>query len=79
MIIDVLEVVPLPDHRLRVRFDDGFTGEVDIAALVPFRGVFAPLADPEYFARVRVNPDTHTVEWPNRADIDPSVLRRNAH
>ena len=79
MIIDVLEVTPLPNHRLRLRFDDGFTGEVDIAGLVAFRGVFAPLADPDFFARVRVNADTHTIEWPNRADIDPYVLRLNAH
>lgn len=78
MIAKVVEATPLPGHRLRLRFDDGFTGEVDVATLVPFEGCFAALADPEYFARVRVNADTGTIEWPNRADIDPFVLRQNA-
>ena len=30
--------------------------------------------DPEYFARVRVNPDLGTICWPNDADWDPLVL-----
>ncbi len=38
------------------------------------QGVFAPLRDPAYFARVRVNPDLGTICWPNDADWDPLVL-----
>jgi len=36
--------------------------------------VFAPLRDPAYFARVRVNPELGTIYWPNDADWDPLVL-----
>ncbi len=39
-----------------------------------FKGVFAPLGDPAYFARVRVNPELGTITWPNGADWDPLVL-----
>jgi len=36
--------------------------------------VFAPLPERDYFAQVRVNPDTGTIYWPNDADLDPDVL-----
>jgi Protein of unknown function (DUF2442) len=41
---------------------------------VTFQGVFAPLRDPEYFARVRVDPELGTISWPSGADWDPLVL-----
>lgn len=31
MLHDITEVVPLREHRLRLRFDDGSEGEVDLA------------------------------------------------
>lgn len=74
MLKDVVEVEPLDEHRLRLRFEDGAAGVVDVAELVEFHGVFAPLADKAYFDRVRVEPDLGTVVWPNGADLDPDVL-----
>ena len=74
MLKDVGDANPLPDYRLRLRFEDNATGEVDVAKLVEFRGIFAPLADKAFFDRVRVDPDLGTVVWPNGADLDPDVL-----
>lgn len=74
MLKDVVEVNPLADYRLHLRFEDGATGDVDVAELVKFRGVFAPLADKAYFDLARVEPVLGTVVWPNGADIDPDVL-----
>ena len=71
---DVVEVRPLKRYRLRLRFEDGASGIVDVSARVAFKGVFAPLRDPEYFDRVRVDPELGTVVWPNGADLDPDVL-----
>lgn len=71
---DVVEVRPLKGYRLRLRFADGASGIVDVSSRVPFKRVFAPLRDPEYFRRVRVNADLGTVVWPNGADLDPVVL-----
>ncbi len=34
MLKDVVEVRPLPGHRLCVRFEDGVAGEVDVAGLI---------------------------------------------
>jgi len=74
MLVDVVAVaVPAP-WRLRLRFEDGAEGELDVRELVEFDGVFEPLADPAYFEGVRVNHDLGTVAWPNGADIDPVVL-----
>jgi hypothetical protein len=36
--------------------------------------VFEPLADPDFFAQVRVDNELGTVVWPNGADLDPLVL-----
>lgn len=74
MLKDVVEVKPLTECRLYLRFEDGMSGEVDIAQLISFTGVFAPLQDRDYFVQVEVNPDIGTICWPNEADIDPDVL-----
>lgn len=71
---DVVEVQPLDGYRLRLRFEDGAVGEVDVADLVSFHGVFAALAEKAVFDQVYVDTDLGTVAWPGGADIDPDVL-----
>jgi hypothetical protein len=78
MIVDVVRVEVLEPYRLRLAFNDGAEGVVDVAALVPFDGVFAPLRDPATFAQGRVNAEIGTNVWPNGADLDPSVLHATA-
>lgn len=74
MLKDITTVQVLADHRLHLRFEDGVEGELDLTQLIDFKGVFAPLQDRAYFAQVRVNSETGTIEWPNEADLDPDVL-----
>lgn len=74
MIVDVTHVEVLEPYRLRLEFDDGTSGEVDIAQLVTFQGVFEPLREPGAFRQVRVDEGLGTIVWPNGADIDPFVL-----
>lgn len=74
MLKDIVEVRPLENYQLHLRFEDGAAGVVDVAKLVEFHGVFAPLADKAYFDRVRVEPDLGTIAWPDGADLDPDVL-----
>ena len=61
-------------YRLRLRFDDGAEGEIDIQTTTTFEGVFEPLNDPGFFSQVRVDEDAGTIVWPNGADLDPLVL-----
>ena len=74
MLKDIVEVKPLGDYRLYLRFEDGVAGEVDFAGRLRFDGVFAPLRDPAVFAQVRIHAELGTVAWPNGADLDPDVL-----
>ena len=74
MLRDIVEARPLGGYRLYIRFEDGVDGEIDLKELVKLEGVFEPLQDPEEVARVRVEPDSGTICWPNGADLDPDVL-----
>jgi Protein of unknown function (DUF2442) len=74
MLHDVVEARVVGGHRVFLRFDDGVAGEVDLARLITFDGVFAPLRAADRFAEVRVNPEAGTIEWPNGADIAPETL-----
>ena len=74
MLKDVVAVQPLPDHHLRVTFDDGVEGIVNVRELVQFIGVFQPLQDVSFFEQVKVNRELGTVFWPNDADFDSDVL-----
>ncbi|MGB8644936.1 MAG: DUF2442 domain-containing protein, partial [Anaerolineae bacterium] len=56
------------------RFEDGVEGIIDLAELVQFKGVFAPVQDLDYFRQARVNPELGTIVWPNEADLDADVL-----
>lgn len=71
---DVVAVQPVGGCRLRLCFADGAAGVVDVATLVQFSGVFAPLQDPATFAQVRVDPESGTICWPNGADLAPETL-----
>jgi len=74
MLKDIVEVRPLDGFRLWLRFEDGVTGTIDLAALIPLDGVFASLSNVNHFRQVRVLPDIGTIGWPGGADLDPDVL-----
>jgi hypothetical protein len=74
MLKDIAAAHAMGDHRLYLRFEDGVEGVVDLAPLLKFEGVFAPLEDPAYFAQVSVDRELGSVVWPNGADLDPDVL-----
>jgi len=74
MLKDIIQVTPLDGYRLHIRFEDGVEGEIDIEKLIPFKGVFSPLKDREFFTQFRVNPELGIICWPNEADLDSDVL-----
>jgi hypothetical protein len=74
MLHDVIDARPLGGYWLALTFEDGVRGEIDIATLVPFEGVFAPLQSEAEFARVFVNRELGSVSWPCSADLDTQVL-----
>ena len=78
MIQDLLKRVVAAEHlggqRLRLRFEDGVQGDVDLRRVVAaFQGLLKALEDPAYVARVAVT-NHGTIEWPNGVELDPIVL-----
>jgi hypothetical protein len=69
----IVEVEVVGARRLRLAFDDGVSGELG-ASTWEWTGVFEPLSDPGYFARVRLDPELGTIGWPNGADVAPGTL-----
>ena len=72
-LVHVTAVAALGDHRLRLSFEDGAAGEIDLSTW-RWQGVFEPLADPDYFSRVMLDEELGTIVWPNGADIAPETL-----
>ena len=69
----IVDVEVVGEHRLRLAFDDGVSGELD-ASNWGWRGVFEPLSDPAYFARVELDDELGSIRWPSGADIAPETL-----
>ncbi|HEV8657758.1 MAG TPA: DUF2442 domain-containing protein [Thermoanaerobaculia bacterium] len=65
MFYDIIRVEALPEYHLRLTFDDGSEGELDLRSQICFTGVFEPLRDEREFRKVRVNPESGTIQWPN--------------
>lgn len=72
------EATPLEGCVVRVRFEDGTSGDVDLGYLLEYGGVFEPLRDPGYFRELRADHEAGTIVWPNRADIAPETLYARA-
>jgi len=67
----VIDVAPLKEYRLRLKFKNG---EEKIFDMKPYleTGIFKALKDEKIFKTIKVGFDT--VEWANEADIDPETL-----
>ncbi|MBF0135780.1 MAG: DUF2442 domain-containing protein [Magnetococcales bacterium] len=68
---EILEVAPLPDYHLELRFADG---EVRLFDARPYleRGIFQKLRNPHLFSQARVA--LGTVTWPGEMDLAPETL-----
>jgi len=60
-------------YTLRVRFEDHSEQVIDFRPVLAGE-LFGPLRDPSVFNRVRLDPEVHTLVWPNGADFDPATL-----
>lgn len=71
--IKIVNVKVLRPYQIEVFFDDETSKKIDLEKIL--RGeLFGPLKNVDLFNKVRVNPEINTIEWPNGADFDPSML-----
>ena len=67
----IVRVEPLPDHCLRLFFDNG---EVHLFDVSPYldKGIFQELKSDGYFKQVK--PFLGGVQWPHEQDFGPDTL-----
>lgn len=69
----VLDFQIVAPYTLRVVFDDATEQVIDFSPVL--RGeLYGPLRDQALFNRVAIDPEAHTLVWPNGADFDPATL-----
>jgi hypothetical protein len=64
---------PVADYTLRVRFEDDTEQVIDFRPILAGE-LYGPLCDLRLFDQVRIDPEVHTLVWPNGADFDPATL-----
>jgi len=69
--VESFEVVA--PYTLRVTFDDKTQQLINFQSVLAGE-LFGPLRDLNLFNQVFVDPEVHTLVWPNGADFDPATL-----
>jgi hypothetical protein len=69
--VSTFEVVS--PYTLRVVFDDNSEQVINFESVLAGE-LFGPLRDLQMFNKVRLDPEVHTLVWPNGADFDPATL-----
>src|ERR1700750_771367 len=60
-------------YQLRLRFDDGVEQTIDFLPVLSGE-LYGALRDLKIFNQVKIDPEVHTLVWPNGADFDPATL-----
>ena len=78
MIPKVIEAKYVRNYVIHIRFSDGAEGDIDLTKELEGE-IFEPLKDISFFKRFRVDPELHTIVWPNGADFAPEFLYEKLH
>jgi len=63
----------ISDFTLRITFDDQTEQIIDFRPILAGE-LYGPLRDLRLFNQVSVDPEVHTLVWPNGADFAPGTL-----
>lgn len=69
------QINPLPDFFLELKYSDGGVVVADFKPIIAKGGVFAGLADPQFFSQVRLGERGRSVEWPDELDFCADSFR----
>jgi len=69
----VRSVKVVAPYTLRVEFDDGMERTINFRPVLAGK-FYRPLRELAIFNQVRIDPEVHTLVWPNGADFDPATL-----
>lgn len=78
----IVEAQPVIHGVLKVAFDDGYQGVVDLRPLIAKGKVFSWLNTPAHFAAVRIDEFGHSISWLDdqgyAIDLSADSIRRDA-
>jgi len=60
-------------YTLKVEFNDGTVREIYFYPILKGK-LYGALRDLSLFNQVKIDPEVHTLVWPNGADFDPATL-----
>ena len=60
-------------YRLKIKFQDGVEGSVDLSDMVG-KGIFSAWKDYQKFSQVFIDPQSHALAWPGGMDLAPDAL-----
>ncbi|RMF87384.1 MAG: DUF2442 domain-containing protein [Nitrospirae bacterium] len=69
-VVDFEIVAP---YTLRIVFDDATEQVIDFRPILE-GPLYGPLKNEGSFRQVEIDPEVHTLVWPNGADFDPETL-----
>lgn len=79
MLQRITRVEPRAGHHLWLQFDDGSDGTVDFTPIIEKGGVFAPMRDRAFFARVELQPNGRLISWPGELEFCADALWQDVH
>jgi uncharacterized protein DUF2442 len=60
-------------YILRILFNDKSEQTINFEPILAGE-IYRPLRDLDFFNQVKIDPEVHTLVWPNGADFDPETL-----
>ena len=79
MLRKVIQAVPSRDYLVELTYSDGDSVMVDFKPLIERGGVFAALADTEFFEQVSVADDGRYIGWPGELEFCADALWLQQH
>ena len=73
MFIRIKKAEYIGDYKIKITFDEGSEGIVDLSESLEGR-VFESLKDKENFSKFKVDKELRTIVWENGADFAPEYL-----
>lgn len=71
--IDIVDFEIVGPYTMRIQFNDGAERVINFEPVL-YGYYYARLRDMDFFNQVRLDPEVHTLVWPNGADFDPAML-----
>ena len=69
----VISFQQIGPFTLNVVFEDGTSQTIDFRPILEGE-LYGPSQDPTVFSQAHIDPEAHTLVWPNGADFDPAIL-----